>query len=423
MGRNIDTYYLEALDGDDFEKLCQIIFNNLNYGEVVKTQTGPDAGKDLIIQNKNDKIFVECKHHLNKTIGRPTIQKLHSAVISEGAKRGILVTTGIFSQEAINYAKKIDPPIELIDKNLLFDLASRAGVSLETKLGKGKVYTYPISDDALIKSNLSHNIERKLISRPSQIEDSIKINQRKIFLKPMYLIDYNIDAEFITNVGLIHSENDYGTFFLNGANGKILEEEIADHFNGIPYNNLVLENTKNVKTMQFKLLSGRVKGSAISHIIKKHTTSQTYTGRNNVTYTKNCVPKKKDIFLSNISQVYIPENEIYFDLKGKKRFFKIADNGTMNFYIYEDNVSNCEICGRLIGKMGIICNECGTISHNKRLFFSHGFYCKTCGKSLCRSCTSYYTKFLFFKTPLCKDCAKILMEDGKVVKKFKPIRK
>ena len=419
----MDTYFLEALDGDDFEKLCQIIFDKLNYGKVIKTPIGPDLGKDLIIENENGKIFVECKHHLDKTIGRPVIMKLHSAVISEGAIKGILVTTGVFSQEAINYAKRIDPPIDLIDKNLLFDLASRAGVSLETKPGEGIVYTYPISDDALIKSNLSINIERKLISVPSQIEDSIRIDQRKIYLIPMYLIDYNINAKFITNVGLIHSENGIGTFFLNGANGKILEEEIADHFNEIPYKNLIMENTRNVKTMQFKLLIGRVKESAIDHIIKKHTTIQIYTGRNNVRYRKNCIPKKKDIFLSNITQVYIPENEIYFDLKGKKRFFKIADNGTIDFYVYEDNASNCEICGKFIDKKGIICNECGTITHNKRLFFSHGFYCKNCGKSLCRSCTSYFTRFLFFKVPLCKECSDLVMNNGKVVKKFRSVRK
>jgi len=421
MGRNIDTYYLEALDGFDFERLCQIIFTNLNYGQIEQTSMVGDLGKDLIIHSKEGKIFVECKHHLNKTIGRPTIQKLHSAVISENAKKGILVTTGIFSQEAVNYAKKIDPPIELIDKNLLFDLASRAGLNLETTLGKGKVYTYPISNNEIMKNNLSNNIQNRLISIPDRIENCIKINQRKISLKPMYLIHYNINAEFKTSVGVIHRENDQGQFYLNGSNGKILEETIAYYFRGIPYNNLALEDTKKTTIIPFKLLSRRVKDEVINHLINKYTSVQTYIGGNNVTYTKKCIPKKNDIFLSNISQVYIPDNEIYFDLKGKNRYIKLADNGTMYFYDYGDNISNCEICNKPLSSMGILCNDCGTIAHDKRLIFSHGFYCKNCGKSLCRNCTHYFVKFLIFRRYLCKNCADKESKNGKVIKKLKPI--
>ena len=106
---------------------------------------------------------------------------------------------------------------------------------------------------------------------------------------------------------------------------------------------------------------------------------------------------------------------------GKKRFFKIADNGTDNFYIYKENISKCEICNKPLNKTGILCNDCGAISHDKKFWKSHGFHCNNCGKSICRSCASYISKFLFFKEILCKDCIKEETKNGRTIKKFKPI--
>lgn len=416
------TYYLELLDGFEFEKLCEKIFSKLNYGVVENTGLGgADEGRDLIIHSTNGKIVVECKHHPNGVIGRPVVMKLHSAVISEGANKGILVTTGTFSNEAITYANKITPPIELIDKRLLYDLAARAGIELEASLGKGKVYTFPITDDVLLHRNLSRHLSGLLISKPKKIEDITKIQKRTICLQPMYLVTYSIDATFATSVGVVHRESGQGKFFLNGTAGDILDDRISSHFLNIQTNKLSNEETKNISIIPFRLLAGSVKEYAIDHIIKEHTETVTYSGANNRSYTKECIPKKRDISLSDISQVYIPENDINFVLNGKKRFFKIADNGTDNFYVHKENVTVCEICNRALNKLGILCNDCGTISHDKRFFFSHGFYCKSCDKSICRNCANYFSKYLIFKVTLCNDCIKKAREDGKTIKKYKPI--
>lgn len=107
MATNIkrSTIYLNSIDGFEFEKVCRIIFSNLNYGYVESTPLVGDKGRDLIIHSNEGKILVECKHHPKSSIGRPVVQKLHSAVISEGAIKGIIVTTGTFSKDAILHAK------------------------------------------------------------------------------------------------------------------------------------------------------------------------------------------------------------------------------------------------------------------------------------------------------------------------------
>ena len=419
MKRN--TTYLDSIDGFEFENVCKIIFSNLNYGRVESTPLVNDKGKDLILHSKAGKVLVECKHHPNGTIGRPVIQKLHSAVISEEAIKGIVVTTGTFSKDAILHAKSLEPPIELIDKGVLYDLAARAGMELVTSFGLGTVYTFSIIDDELLKNNLSAWLKKILISKPKRIEEII-INRRKIQLKPIYTIKYSINAVFSTTVGVIHAERGSGTLFLDGDSGSILNENISKHFVNISMDKLSNKGLENISILPFKFLSGEVKESVTDYVINKHTKTISYTGKTSRTYTKVCVPKKKDIFVSDISQVYIPENDIEFTLSGRNRLFKIADNGTPNFYVYSENVSKCEICGGYLKGRGLLCNDCGAISHDKSFFKSHGFYCKNCGKTICRNCANYFWKYLIFRTTVCNDCAKKEIKNGRRIKKYKPIK-
>ena len=181
-----------------------------------------------------------------------------------------------------------------------------------------------------------------------------------------------------------------------------------------------IDNNKNVHIIPFKILSNQLKEIAIEYIIEKHTQLVRYVAGNNRTYTKECIPKKKDISLYNLLQIFTLENDIHFELIGKKRFLSVTDNGTKDLFVNEDNISECEICNKPLNKLGILCDDCGTISHDKRFFnfISHGFYCNKCGKSICRNCASYFSKLLIFKTILCNNCSQ--QEIGRTIKKFKP---
>src|SRR5205823_14040315 len=90
-------------------------------------------------------IVVECKHQPKTGIGRPIVQKLHSAVISSKAIRGILATTGHFTPEALEYARKLfeqGTQIEMVDYPMLADMAARAGISIASKGRLVDVQTY-----------------------------------------------------------------------------------------------------------------------------------------------------------------------------------------------------------------------------------------------------------------------------------------
>ena len=64
------------------------------------------------------------------------------------------------------------------------------------------------------------------------------------------------------------------------------------------------QNKKNVNIKSFKILSNQLNTIAMGHLMSKHTSVQTYVGRNNQVYRKECIPKKGDISLYNISQIY-----------------------------------------------------------------------------------------------------------------------
>ena len=102
-----------------------------------------DGGRDIIIWNKQDKMIVECKHHA-KSIGRPVVQKLHSAVVTDRAMGGIIISTGGFSLQAAQYAhatRYVNDALRairnmrqdgmvLVDKGGLVIMAKNVGVAI-----------------------------------------------------------------------------------------------------------------------------------------------------------------------------------------------------------------------------------------------------------------------------------------------------
>ena len=127
---DFDSVQLDSLDGYAFQRFCAHLFQKLNLGTIEYTPYSGDEGRDLVIHlSEGGLAIVECKHQPKTSVGRPVIQKLHSAVVSSNAKKGILVTTGKFTNEAVVHAAKLTPPIELIDRAKLADLASLANIT------------------------------------------------------------------------------------------------------------------------------------------------------------------------------------------------------------------------------------------------------------------------------------------------------
>ncbi len=128
-----------------FERLVVDIMVAIGYGgshaDAGKSigQSG-DEGIDGIIKEDRlglDVIYLQAKRWAG-TVGRPEIQKFVGALHGKRAKKGVFITTGTFSADAMAYVERIDPKVILIDGKSL------AGLIIDYGLGTNIVAKYEI---------------------------------------------------------------------------------------------------------------------------------------------------------------------------------------------------------------------------------------------------------------------------------------
>lgn len=124
---------------DFFEKLVVELMEKMGYGRGVVTQRSRDEGIDgIVYQDKLgfDVIYVQAKRYdVDKTVGRPELQKFGGAIPEKNAK-GLFVTTAKFSADAKQYAD--ERHIILIDGQKL------AQLMIEHDFGVSTEYIYKV---------------------------------------------------------------------------------------------------------------------------------------------------------------------------------------------------------------------------------------------------------------------------------------
>lgn len=126
-----DSCNLAAMGWEDFEHLIREIFEKefaVNGGEVKVTQASSDGGVDAIAFDpdpiRGGKIIIQAKRYTN-TVGVSAVRDLYGTVMSEGATKGILVTTAEFGPDSYNFVK--DKPLTLLSGGNLLHLLEKHG--------------------------------------------------------------------------------------------------------------------------------------------------------------------------------------------------------------------------------------------------------------------------------------------------------
>jgi restriction system protein len=91
-----------------------------------------DGGIDGVIKEDRlglESIYVQAKRW-EATVGRPTIQQFAGALAGHHARKGVVITTSAYSQEAIGYAETLPTTIVLIDGQQLAELMIEFGVGV-----------------------------------------------------------------------------------------------------------------------------------------------------------------------------------------------------------------------------------------------------------------------------------------------------
>lgn len=122
-----------------FERLVVELLLRMGYGGSRKDAgqaigRSGDEGIDGVISEDRlglDIVYLQAKKW-DGSVGRPEIQRFVGALHGKRARKGVFITTGGFSSEAVAYVEHIDPKIVLIDGRRLAELMIDFDVGVNT---------------------------------------------------------------------------------------------------------------------------------------------------------------------------------------------------------------------------------------------------------------------------------------------------
>ncbi len=105
---------IRALSWQRFETLVGEAYRRQGYTVSRATgDGGPDDGVDLILKKDGSIVLVQCKQWKAWRVGVPVVREMFGVMTARRAHRGIIVTSGNFTEEARNFAG--GKPIDLIE--------------------------------------------------------------------------------------------------------------------------------------------------------------------------------------------------------------------------------------------------------------------------------------------------------------------
>jgi restriction system protein len=98
----------------EFERLVTEAYRREGYlAEGVGNASG-DGGMDIVLRGHGQRVIVQCKHWKAFKVGVGPVRELLGVVTSERAGRGVLVTSGRFTEEAVRFGER-NSNLELMD--------------------------------------------------------------------------------------------------------------------------------------------------------------------------------------------------------------------------------------------------------------------------------------------------------------------
>jgi restriction system protein len=128
---------LQSMTPHGFERFCKYLLRVYGFERVEVTPIGKDGGIDgygvlQINPFVSFKVIFQCKRY-KQTVSRAQVGDLRNAMIGR-AEKGIMITTGIFSEDAKREAgREGAPPIELIDGNELVRMLEKEEIGVKPR--------------------------------------------------------------------------------------------------------------------------------------------------------------------------------------------------------------------------------------------------------------------------------------------------
>lgn len=123
VDQQTDLESLKALSWKEFEWMVAEAYRRQGYSVEESIGGGSDGGIDLTLRKGGRTFLVQCKRWKKASVGAPVIREMYGILVDNKADGIIVVASGKFTREAIQFAE--GKPIELVDGPALLDLLSQ----------------------------------------------------------------------------------------------------------------------------------------------------------------------------------------------------------------------------------------------------------------------------------------------------------
>lgn len=418
----MQTVFLSTLDGYQFEELCTKLLLN-QFDRAIRTQNSNDFGKDIIAYKGQKKYVIECKHYISGgSIGRPIIQKLHSAMMHENTNNGIIITTSKLAQNALNYINDLNKQnayIDIITTSDLIELAKKSNIHLVKNINASfTCKILPELDQEFLTQWYIREVKKILSTRIKLLDYfSVKNIRRSMF--GLCEVQYSIDSHHSTSV-MMHNIQESGKYVYL-SNSLLIKDEYVDNIKNEPFTVQILNaneiSNKYVRVLNVNFSLGnlesvmsKLEDQTKNYAKNEHTVNVSYYGKNNSKYIKNCSPKISEIYINGFQMIIHHEYNMIFELFGINYSIKgcIYSNGN---HILSNGFDFISIYSAKKLEHGAICEQCHSIV-SADISLGELYTCCKCKSSICLEHT-YYKRNIFLKEFFCINCSQNLVQVSK----------
>lgn len=133
---------LQSMSWREFEMLVGEAFRLDGYTVTETGGGGPDGGIDLMLRREGEVFLVQCKQWRAYKVSVTVVRELFGVMAAQSATGGFVVTCGVFTAEAEEFAKGRN--IRLIDGVLLGAMIRRAEAARPTSIQVTVAATQPV---------------------------------------------------------------------------------------------------------------------------------------------------------------------------------------------------------------------------------------------------------------------------------------
>ncbi len=400
---------LRTVDAKEFKRLCRELLEKLSYRVLEDWVDRPRSSSmppDFLVSGPEGVTAVLCSPYQKRAIGVSVVKRLEQCVTAHGAEAGMLITTGRFSAQAVEQAELVSSlgtQLQLIDRGGLAQMAAQAGMEL-TDDGEPLVFMYEVSNAARVKEVLGSYLDGLYQSSPERPSSLLEVVSREVFLRPSLKITYDVEAAVRGRGrdGVLDRVSVRGdTLFLDGQGAARLGSDRTAFFaklETVPYSAVKLREL-HPHWSQFDLDAKSITAKAKDAVVTHHSRSGHWWGNRGNLYYGTWQPSKRNVILEDVTPVYLPEDQARIRILKTVYELEFLEHPSGSIEVMGGTLVRCAVCGESAHRHALLCNICGKVVHRKK----HGYVCKSCRMTLCKSCARF-KKGILFKASLCPDC-------------------